>query len=209
MASTIVSEADARLTATADHRQHSGLTLSPNELFKLEQATQVGAALLELLQADADNEGVAGHERLDARRRSALINAIALANERTETIVLDLYDRRQAHGNGACPSRLEEPLRAPRGEVKLCVPDDQVQHLPPRVTGMYCNTTSNVSMDWPAGAELPKAGEVIYLSSTSAWGVTMVIHECRPGGVIGVEVWIEYVSGARLRVPEGCSSAIH
>jgi len=203
MAETIVSEADARVAAAADHRQHSGLTLSPSELYKLEQATQVGAALLELLQADADNEGCVGHERLDPRRRSALISAISLANERAETIVLDLHDRRLA------PSNTVEPLRAPRGEVKLCVPGDQVTHLPPKAAGTYCHSTSCVSLDWPAGAELPKAGEVIYLSSTSAWGVSMVIHECRPGGVIGVEVWIEYLAAARLRVEDGCSSAIH
>ena len=208
MAGTIVSEAEACLESAADHRQHSGLTLSPSELYKLEQATQVGAALLELLQTDADNEGGAGHERLDARRRSALLSAISLANERVETIVLDLYDRRQAHGSASAVSRLE-PLRAPRGEVRLCVPDDQVHHLPARVTGMLCNTSSEVSVDWPAGAGLPKAGEVIYLSSTSAWGVTMVIHECRPGGAVDVQVWIEYVAAARLRVPDGGSSAIH
>lgn len=46
-------------------------------------------------------------------------------------------------------------------------------------------------------------GEVIYLTSTSAWGVAMVIHELLPGGHMRVEVWLEHVHAARYqRSPE-------
>ena len=205
MAASIVSEAELGLDSAADRQQNGALT---RERHKLEQARQVVAGLIELLQADADNDGCTAHERLDARGHAALIGAIFLANECAQTIMLDVFDR-QAHGNRnnlGGPG----PLRAPRGEVKLCVPDDQVPHLPSLVGTVYARTSSaGTSLDWPAGAELPKVGEVVYLSSTSAWGVTMVIHERRPGGAIAVQVWLEYVSSARMSVPDGCSSAIH
>ena len=79
-------------------------------------------------------------------------------------------------------------------EIRYCVPDDQERHLPRR---------RRHPAVLPANVPLPRAGEVIYLSSTSAWGVTMVIHEWRSSADLLVQVWLEYVSGARLRRPTG------
>lgn len=57
--------------------------------------------------------------------------------------------------------------------------------------------------NWPEGAALPRIGEVIYFTSTSAWGVAMLIHELLPGGRLRVEVWLEHVNAARhYRDPE-------
>jgi hypothetical protein len=75
--------------------------------------------------------------------------------------------------------------------VCLCVPEDQKRHLPRRHRAA-----------WPQGAALPRQGEVVYLSSSSAWGVTMVIHELR-NGVLHTEVWLEHVSGSRHMRPTG------
>ena len=46
-------------------------------------------------------------------------------------------------------------------------------------------------------------GEVVYLSSTSAWAVAMVIYELLPGGHMRTEIWLEHVHAARhQRSPE-------
>lgn len=75
--------------------------------------------------------------------------------------------------------------------VCLCVPDDQKRHLPKRHRAQ-----------WPHGAPIPRTGEVVYLSSTSAWGVSMVIHEPRGDGLL-TEIWLEHVSGSRHLRPTG------
>jgi hypothetical protein len=81
-----------------------------------------------------------------------------------------------------------------RFETRLCVPDDQIVHLP---KGQV------LSMHWPAGVPLPKSDEVIYLTSASAWRVRIVIHEFVPGGSIRSEIWIEWIGSARqCRIPE-------
>lgn len=70
--------------------------------------------------------------------------------------------------------------------VHVCIPDDQLANIP---SGMAIPA-------WPAGATLPRTGDVVYLTSTSAWGVMLVIHELVPGGV-RVEVWLEFVAESR------------
>lgn len=81
----------------------------------------------------------------------------------------------------------------PNCAVRLCISEDQHAHL----------SHGQVLPSWPAGAPLPRMGEVIYLTSTSAWGVAMVIHELLPGGHMRVEVWLEHVHAARhQRSPE-------
>ena len=75
--------------------------------------------------------------------------------------------------------------------VHLCIPEEQVMHFP---NGQAMPT-------WPAGAPVPQAGEVIYLSSTSAWAVRIVIHEFMRGS-LRTEVHLEWIGAARhLRDP--------
>lgn len=72
--------------------------------------------------------------------------------------------------------------------VRLCIPDEQLQYLPPYGT---------VPSAMPAGSVVPRKGEIVYLSSTSAWTVSLVIHEFLPGGTVRIEVWLEWVGSAR------------
>ena len=50
---------------------------------------------------------------------------------------------------------------------------------------------------WPAGVPVPQSGQVIYLTSTSAWAVGIVIHEFVRGSV-RTEVHLEWIGAARL-----------
>ena len=45
----------------------------------------------------------------------------------------------------------------------------------------------------PLCAPLPRIGEVIYLNSTSAWGVRLVVHEWLAPDDLHVIVWVEHV----------------
>ena len=45
----------------------------------------------------------------------------------------------------------------------------------------------------PMTAPLPRIGEVIYLTSTSAWGVRLVVHEWLAPDDLHVIVWVEHV----------------
>lgn len=92
------------------------------------------------------------------------------------------------------PTTIEVASASPRIEIHLCVPDDQERHLPKR----------RRAPQWlPLTAPLPRQGEVIYLSSSSAWGVEMVIHEWRSPQDLRVEIWITYVGSSRHRRPTG------
>ena len=79
-------------------------------------------------------------------------------------------------------------------EVCYCIPEDQRPHLPKRRRAPDC---------YGAGLPVPRMGEIVYLSSSSAWLVIMVIHEWRGAGLLRVEVWLEHVGGARLARPPG------
>jgi len=79
-------------------------------------------------------------------------------------------------------------------EVCLCVPDDQEVHLPKR---------RRAPKRLPADVPLPRIGEVVYLSSTSAWKVLLLIHEWRAVDRLRIEVWLEHVGGARDYRPAG------
>lgn len=93
--------------------------------------------------------------------------------------------RTRVLAEGRLPRRLAQP--ASTTDVHLCIPDDQLVHL----------TQGQAIPQWPAGRRLPRNGEVIYLTSTSAWVVVMVIHELLPGSDVRVEVWLEWVGAAR------------
>ena len=79
-------------------------------------------------------------------------------------------------------------------ERHLCVPEDQVQYLPKR---------RRAPVYLPADVPLPRQGEIVYLSSSSAWVVLSVIHEWRSHEHLRVEIWIEHVSGSRHARPPG------
>jgi hypothetical protein len=79
-------------------------------------------------------------------------------------------------------------------EVHLCIPHDQERFLPRR---------RRAPIHLPLSAPLPRAGEVIYLSSSSAWGVAMVIHEWQNTEHLRVEVWLEHVGSSRQMRPTG------
>jgi hypothetical protein len=75
----------------------------------------------------------------------------------------------------------------PRIEVHLCVPDDQAKHMPKR---------RRAPSYLPLLAPLPRRGETVYLSSTSAWLVEHVIHEWLTPIDLRIEVWLTFAAGA-------------
>jgi hypothetical protein len=88
-----------------------------------------------------------------------------------------------------------------RVEARYSVTDDQRKHLP---------LDSVVQLDsLPAGMPVPHQGDVVYLSPTSAWGVTMLVHEWLATDHLRVEVWLEHVGPARVACDEGDSAVRH
>lgn len=73
-------------------------------------------------------------------------------------------------------------------EIRMRIPEDQQHWLP---------TRSRAPLTLPLAAPLPRVGEVVYLSSTSAWGVTMVIHQWRSVHELNIELWLEHVHASR------------
>lgn len=73
----------------------------------------------------------------------------------------------------------------PRVTVHLCVPDDQVRHLPRRQ-----RAPEHLHPDIP----LPRQGDVIYLSPRSAWGVQLVVFDWPRPGEMRVEIWLQHVA---------------
>ncbi len=79
-------------------------------------------------------------------------------------------------------------------EVCLCIPEDQRRYLPKR---------RNMPSCLPPHAPLPRQGDVVYLSSSSAWGVSMVVHELIANDSVRVEVWLEHLTSSRHSRPTG------
>lgn len=98
----------------------------------------------------------------------------------------------------AAARRVRAKSATPTPRVRLYVPDDQVVHL----------TEGQGLPVWPAGATAPRQGDVIYVSSTSAWGVALVVHEFQDDGSIAVQVWLEWVGAART-LSDGDSRYVH
>jgi len=92
------------------------------------------------------------------------------------------------------PSHTMLVSRETQVRVHLCIPEDQKPHLPRR---------RHAPAYLPANAPIPRQGEVVYLSSSSAWGVAMVIHEWESAEVLRVEVWLEHVTTSRHSRPTG------
>lgn len=82
----------------------------------------------------------------------------------------------------------DSPAASPLIEIHLCVPDDQEQHLPKR---------RRAPRYLPLTAPLPRVGEVVYLSSSSAWQVDVVVHEWRSPTHLRVELWLVWIGHAR------------
>lgn len=73
--------------------------------------------------------------------------------------------------------------------VRYCFPDDQLPHVP---------ENSRAPTRIPLSVPVPRAGDVVYLSSTSAWVVRTVIHEwCSPTDLV-IEVWMDHIGGSRF-----------
>lgn len=85
-------------------------------------------------------------------------------------------------------------VASPRIEIHLCVSDDQERHLPKR---------RRAPRFLPLTAPLPRVGEVVYLSSSSAWQVDMVVHEWRSPADLRIELWLAWIGNARHARPPG------
>lgn len=79
-------------------------------------------------------------------------------------------------------------------EVQLCVADDQEEYLPRR---------RRAPGTLPRNVPVPGIGDVIYLNSTSAWVVKLVIHEWRTPQYVHIGVWLEHVNSPRHGAPPG------
>jgi hypothetical protein len=90
------------------------------------------------------------------------------------------------HRTPAAPAAptLADPLSV---EIHLCVPDHE-EHLMPR--------RRRAPLMLPLAAPLPRIGEVVNLSTTSSWHVTMVIHAWRSPRALRIEVWLEHLGDA-------------
>lgn len=85
------------------------------------------------------------------------------------------------------------PTAGPRVVVTLRIPDDQLQ---------YAHDIPMWALQLPPGSPVPRVGEVVYLSSTSAWAVGFVVHERLSRELTRVECVISYMGAARyLREP--------
>ena len=82
--------------------------------------------------------------------------------------------------------------RATAVQVQLCVPNDQEAHVPKR---------RRAPQFLPPNAPLPRIGEVIHLSSTSAWRVSLVLHEWHTPKDLHVQVWLDWIGPAHMQRP--------
>lgn len=101
-----------------------------------------------------------------------------------------LAELRRAAARPLASEQSIEPSPGALTLVELCIPDDQRQH---------AEDIPQWALRLPAGAPVPRQGEVIYLSSTSAWGVELVVHERISRDLTRIEVWIKHVGSARCR----------
>jgi len=86
----------------------------------------------------------------------------------------------------------------PHVEARLCIPDDELHRVPGCAAAL-------LSRPMPPGAPVPRQGDVVYLTSTSAWAVSLVVHEWLAGGQLRIEVWLGYVGTGRHTRPDSCT----
>jgi hypothetical protein len=86
--------------------------------------------------------------------------------------------------------RTSRRAAAPRLKVEtvLCIPDDQRPHLPDHRPAPDL---------LPPGSPIPRFGEFVYLSSTSAWVVRRVVHEWLSPTGLRIEIWLDWVGSSR------------
>lgn len=79
----------------------------------------------------------------------------------------------------------------------FCITDEQQAHIPSR---------RRAPAALPPEAPTPRRGEVVYLSSSSAWIVSTLIHEWRSPRDLRIEIWLEYAGTGRFKRPDGFTS---
>jgi len=97
---------------------------------------------------------------------------------------------------GMPANHTQPPGNSDRVKVRtvFCVPEDQEKFLPKR---------RRAPAHLPVNAPLPRQGEVVYLSSSSAWAVSMVIHQWHAPTDLCIEVWLVHVATSRDSRPPG------
>lgn len=99
---------------------------------------------------------------------------------------------RQTGRRNSAPRSLKTLRRAtpPRLKIEavLSFPDDQRVHLPD-----YRPAPDLL----PPGSPIPRLGEFVYLSSTSAWMVWRGVHEWLSPTGLRIEVWLDWVGSSR------------
>lgn len=80
-------------------------------------------------------------------------------------------------------------------EMHYCIAEDQQRWMPKRR-----RAPPHMS---PRDVPVPRQGEVVYLSSSSAWGVAMIIHEWHAPNHLRIEVWLEHLASSRQQRPPG------
>lgn len=78
--------------------------------------------------------------------------------------------------------------------VHLCVPDDQARHLPKR---------RKAPESLPPNIPVPRQGDVIYLSRSSAWAVSLVVHDWLAPDNLRIEVWLKHVANVQALQESG------
>lgn len=81
-------------------------------------------------------------------------------------------------------------------EAAYCFPESELGHVP---------DYSPAPKALPPGAPLPRVGDTVYLSSSSAWTTIAVVHEWLSPFDLRIEVWLEHVGAARALRPQACS----
>lgn len=119
-----------------------------------------------------------------------------MANDESIYMPCEAEKTKQAPVRTKARSPRSAPRRAQGAAVHLCFPDDQLAHFP--------EGKSDVPR-WPLGVPAPRQGEVIYLTSASAWAVSLVIHELVFGGGVRTEIWLEWIGASRHRREAECT----
>ncbi len=110
-------------------------------------------------------------------------------------------NRRNGFASARPASRSGQRLQLdamPVSSVHLCIAEDQLCHFP---RGQQVPT-------WPASAPAPRTGEVVYLTSTTAWAVRIVVHEL-VHGCLRTEVWLDWIGASRHARSPDVTDSVH
>jgi len=98
----------------------------------------------------------------------------------------------------ARPAPTARPGELPPAEIYFRILAGELHRLPDSAAALLLRPL-------PAGTPVPRMGEAVILASTTAWGVTLVLHEWLAGGRLRVEVWLEYVGASHATRPASCA----